>query len=104
MALHLISKDQPGVSLVLRAGDKQKLGRRKELGIPPEATQVSRECCLVTAFSTVSGQLALHLEAKKRLVVVDAAGTLRVLKPGGSAQVGYWKERAVRAHVLALLV
>ena len=89
MALGLVSKEQDGVCVELRSGDAQYLGRQARLGVPGHATRVSKEHCKVTAFSCVSGQLALQLEAKKRLAIVDGHCCIaRVLEPGENAQVG----------------
>ena len=88
MALGLVSKEEDGVCVELRAGDTQFLGRQARLGVPGHATRVSKEHCKVTAFSTVSGQLALQLEAKKRLAIVDGTCSIaRILEPGECAQV-----------------
>ena len=88
MEIYLSSMDQAGVVVALKVGNKKVLGRRAGLGVPATEMAVSREHCTVTAFSSVTGQLGIQVEAKKRLFfVANGSQSSREVQPGGTAQV-----------------
>lgn len=87
MEIYLTSMDQAGVVLALKVGNKKVLGRRAGLGVPANEISVSREHCTVTAFSSVTGQLGIQVEAKKRLFfVANGSQSSREIKAGQTAQ------------------
>ena len=97
MAIHLSSLDQAGVVIALKVGNSKVVGRRTGLGVPAAEMAVSREHCIVTAFSSVTGQLGLQVQAKKRLFfVANGRQSPQEVQPGGTAQ--------ARSFVLAVPV